>query len=649
MNPNTITKMFRTALFLGISIVAGFSQNSATAPTGAPVATSALPMQRVLTDSTGRKLDATILEKTPTAIKCRRTSDGMEFTLDLAKLSAADQKFLADLGKPKTAPATAGAKAQPDKPTAATTPAKPAAISDKPSKMPFLYWLTQVRVSPNFKIIGREEAGYKIKFLQDGREEVIPYDRLEMIKRVNILSREESGYKVNFLDEQNPDLEIIVPFDQLTETDRKFLAAGPPEIKPGFVWGTPSKLPFYYYLTLNQGGQKELRVSATIISRAVNGYNVSFQPGGPPIPGKPTGTECIVTFDELSKKDREALKWIDDAPPNSIPCLYTLTLPGGKPLTGTITKKSPLLIKFLRASDNKEMEFQISKLSTKDRKVIDGIPNNNGPNEEKLPLKIELTLKTGKKLEATILKRTGDDFSAFTCKKSDGKEVTIAFHELAAETQKELALVVTEEPTPFPMWHRLLVGKEGHQSLEFELILEKTETEIKCKRGDKTFTIPIADLSEESRKFVEAPTRRITGVPRRLKRDITPSNTERVIPAGEVVWVENDNLTSMWLTEGFGVNMKGKDEIGTPRKVDYEIVTSYKGHEYRIPAGDDVYVVKEDATTLTIWGAGTFYAATVTKPKLGTKTVNATQFEMQEDIKLPNLADPPFGPNDTKQ
>ena len=653
---------------------------------------SGFPVQRVLTDSAGRKLDATILEKTADSIKCRRTSDNKEFTLQLTNLSADDRKFLAELDKsavakpaalaptptttpptttpptttpptttpptttpPTTTPTTKANNPKPDPtPPAPVQPAKPAAAADKPSKMPFLYWLTQIRVSQNFKIIGREEAGYKIKFLQDGREEIIPCDRLEMIKRVKILGREESGYKLTFLDEQNPDLEIIVPFDQLTEADRKFLTVGPPEIKPGFVWGTPSNLPFYYYLTLNVGGQKELRVPATISSRAVNGYNVYFQPGGPPIPGKPTGTECIVTFNEISKKDREALKWIDDAPPHSIPCLYTLTLPGGKSLTGTITKKGPVTLKVIRASDNKEVELQISKLTTRDRKVVDGIPdNNNGTNVETLPLQIELTLKTGKKLEVTILKRTGKDFSSFTCKKtSDGKEVTIGFHELAAGTQNELALIHTTEPTTFPAicWLMMKTPENPNAYPHFLTVTEKTDTEIKAlDANQKPITISISDLDDNGRKLIDAPTRTITGVPRRFKHDFTMPSSPIVVPAGEAVWVRTDNSMAMWLAEDMRAYYRPKEEIGTPRKVDYEIVITDKDKEYRIPPGETIRVIKETTTSMTILEPYR-YAATITIPAPGTKTVSAPSVVMTaDDDRLPNLADPPFVTNDTKQ
>ena len=69
------------------------------------VATPSLPVHRVLTDSTGRKLDATILGKSATAIKGKRTSDGVEFTIDLNKLSVVDQEYIEGLDRSSSHPA----------------------------------------------------------------------------------------------------------------------------------------------------------------------------------------------------------------------------------------------------------------------------------------------------------------------------------------------------------------------------------------------------------------------------------------------------------------------------------------------------------------------------------------------------------------
>lgn len=64
-----------------------------TSRTFAEISLTALPTQRVLTDTSGRKLDVTILEKDDTSIKVRRVSDSKEFSLDLNKLSAEDREF----------------------------------------------------------------------------------------------------------------------------------------------------------------------------------------------------------------------------------------------------------------------------------------------------------------------------------------------------------------------------------------------------------------------------------------------------------------------------------------------------------------------------------------------------------------------------
>ena len=59
-----------------------------------------LPVEHAITDITGRKIAVTILSKTDTTLKFRRTSDGREFDIPIDKLSPADQKFFMLLGKP---------------------------------------------------------------------------------------------------------------------------------------------------------------------------------------------------------------------------------------------------------------------------------------------------------------------------------------------------------------------------------------------------------------------------------------------------------------------------------------------------------------------------------------------------------------------
>ena len=55
------------------------------------------PTARTITDTSGRKIAVTIVEKSATAIKAKRTSDGKEFTVELVKLSADDQAFVGAL------------------------------------------------------------------------------------------------------------------------------------------------------------------------------------------------------------------------------------------------------------------------------------------------------------------------------------------------------------------------------------------------------------------------------------------------------------------------------------------------------------------------------------------------------------------------
>ncbi len=103
------------------------------APTETPVATTALPIHRVLTDTSGRKLDATILEISATDIRCIRAADGLEFSIALAKLSAGDRKFLAELDQPTAATQTAKVVTPPP-PTVAPPKPMPPVIAQLPFK-----------------------------------------------------------------------------------------------------------------------------------------------------------------------------------------------------------------------------------------------------------------------------------------------------------------------------------------------------------------------------------------------------------------------------------------------------------------------------------------------------------------------------------
>jgi hypothetical protein len=82
--------------------IAGFSQSQ-----------DQPPVQRVLTDTAGRKIEATILSKTETGVKFTRNRDGKEFELPIRNLSAEDQRFLKGLGLGKPIVANPIAAKQP--------------------------------------------------------------------------------------------------------------------------------------------------------------------------------------------------------------------------------------------------------------------------------------------------------------------------------------------------------------------------------------------------------------------------------------------------------------------------------------------------------------------------------------------------------
>lgn len=62
-----------------------------------PVSSNALPVDKVLTDSQGRPLDARIIAKDDREIHVVRKSDRMNFTVPVASLSPADQQFVSKL------------------------------------------------------------------------------------------------------------------------------------------------------------------------------------------------------------------------------------------------------------------------------------------------------------------------------------------------------------------------------------------------------------------------------------------------------------------------------------------------------------------------------------------------------------------------
>jgi len=88
-----------------IAITTGFSQETPP-PAAVPATMSAaatLPVQRTLTDTAGRKMEATLTEKTATTIK-GKTVSGKEFDIPLAKLSPEDQSFIEGLQIAPVAP-----------------------------------------------------------------------------------------------------------------------------------------------------------------------------------------------------------------------------------------------------------------------------------------------------------------------------------------------------------------------------------------------------------------------------------------------------------------------------------------------------------------------------------------------------------------
>lgn len=70
----------------------------------AEVTSPVTPTTRTITGTGGRKMEVTILEKSATAIKAKRISDGKEFTFELAKLSADDRAFITGLAAPVAPP-----------------------------------------------------------------------------------------------------------------------------------------------------------------------------------------------------------------------------------------------------------------------------------------------------------------------------------------------------------------------------------------------------------------------------------------------------------------------------------------------------------------------------------------------------------------
>lgn len=73
-----------------------YSQETGEKP-AAVEATATMPVNRTITDTQGRSMDGTIVSKTDTAIKFRRTVDNKEFEIKIDTLSDADRTFIAGI------------------------------------------------------------------------------------------------------------------------------------------------------------------------------------------------------------------------------------------------------------------------------------------------------------------------------------------------------------------------------------------------------------------------------------------------------------------------------------------------------------------------------------------------------------------------
>lgn len=80
----------------------GYAQNPSPPAAMEKKPASTSPITRTLTGKDGRTVDAVLLSRTETTVKIRRTSDRMEFTIPLDKLSEADRSFIKQSGVPLT-------------------------------------------------------------------------------------------------------------------------------------------------------------------------------------------------------------------------------------------------------------------------------------------------------------------------------------------------------------------------------------------------------------------------------------------------------------------------------------------------------------------------------------------------------------------
>lgn len=101
--PHSYGACFALIVFLSGCEKPGERQPGATPPEG-----QTFPIQKTVTDNTGRTLKATIIGRNANSITVIRKSDGIRFVIPYTKLSAADQAFVTQLPLHAAPPARSG-------------------------------------------------------------------------------------------------------------------------------------------------------------------------------------------------------------------------------------------------------------------------------------------------------------------------------------------------------------------------------------------------------------------------------------------------------------------------------------------------------------------------------------------------------------
>ncbi len=125
-----------------------------------------LPVERSITDKQGRKVSVVILGKSEDSIKFRRTSDGKEYALPIASLSAGDQEFLKGVDdKEFTIDST--------EPVSRTTATRIAAIEKKLKRVRENIAHLQAKISdPSLRSTSTKLRGYKRDLVQNQSMEI---------------------------------------------------------------------------------------------------------------------------------------------------------------------------------------------------------------------------------------------------------------------------------------------------------------------------------------------------------------------------------------------------------------------------------------------------------------------------------------------